>query len=98
MTHGMWRLTVWPTSAKTERFGVCMKPRHFSLRFFLFSGLLFLLFGVLTLAAPNALAFSGKIREFAVPTAGSQPYDITAGAPGEPLFVERGGDKNWETH
>ena len=70
-----------------------MKPRHFSLRFFLFGGLLSLLICVLTLAAPSALALSGKIRLFAVPTAGSTPNGITAGPDGNLWFTEVIGNK-----
>jgi hypothetical protein len=69
-----------------------MQPRHFSLRFFLFGGLLSLLICVLTLAAPTALALSGKIREFAVPTANSGPLDITAGPDGNLWFTETSGN------
>ena len=61
-----------------------MKPRLFSL----FGGLLCLLIGLLTLMAPSALALSGKIREFAVPTAGSVPLEITAGPNGAIWFTE----------
>src|SRR2546426_7288849 len=85
---------VWPRSAQTERCGVHMKQRHFSRRFFLFGGLLSLLICVLTLAAPSALALSGKIREFAIPTAGSLPEGITAGAAGNLLVTATGGTKN----
>ena len=73
---------------QTERFGVRMQQRHFSLRFFLFAGLLSLLLCVLTLTAPAALALSGKIREFAVPTAFSAPFGITAGPDGNLWFTE----------
>ena len=65
-----------------------MKPRHFSLRFSLFSGLLCLLIGLLTLTASSALALSGKIREFAIPTAGSVPLEITKGPDGAIWFTE----------
>lgn len=65
-----------------------MKPRHFSLRFSLFGGLLCLLIGLLTLTAHSALALSGKIREFAIPTAGSGPVGITAGPDGNLRFTE----------
>jgi virginiamycin B lyase len=65
-----------------------MKQRHFSLRFFIFGGLLSLLIGMLTLAAPSALALSGKITEFATPTTGSQPTWITAGPDGNLWFTE----------
>src|SRR6266566_3707810 len=68
-----------------------MKQRHFSLRFSLFGGLLSLLICVLTLTAPAALAFSGKIREFAVPTAGSSPAGITVGPDGDLWFAEAAG-------
>ena len=78
---------------RTERFGVCMKQRHFSLRFSLFSGLLCLLICVLTLAAPTALALSGKIREFPIPTASSHPDGITAGPDGNLWFTEEVGNK-----
>src|SRR5438132_13086703 len=84
---------VWPRSAQTERCGVHMKQRHFLRRFFLFGGLLSLLICVLTLAAPSALALSGKIREFAIPTAGSLPEGITAGPDGNLWFTETGGNK-----
>ena len=67
---------------------MCMKPRHFSLRFSLFGGLLCLLIGLLTLTAPSALALSGKIREFPIPTAGSGPLQITAGPDGALWFTE----------
>ena len=70
-----------------------MKPRHFSRRFFLFGGLLSLLLCVLTLAAPNALALSGKIREFVIPTASSDPDGITAGPDGNLWFTEFQGNK-----
>ena len=78
---------------QTERFGVRMQQRHFSLRFFLFAGLLSLLLCVLTLTAPAALALSGKIREFAVPTAFSAPFGITAGPDGNLWFTEFNGNK-----
>ena len=65
-----------------------MKPRHFSLRFSLLGGLLCLLISLLTLWAPSALALSGKIREFAVPTAGSVPLEITKGPDGAIWFTE----------
>ena len=65
-----------------------MQPRHFSLRFFLFGALLSLLIGVVTLTAPTALALSGKIREFAVPTDFSVPTGITAGRDGNLWFTE----------
>src|SRR5258708_4556113 len=84
---------VWPRSGQTERLGVCMQPRHFSLRFFLFGGLLSLLICMLTLTAPTALALSGKIREFAVPTANSGPLDITAGPDGNLWFTEQNGNQ-----
>jgi virginiamycin B lyase len=70
-----------------------MKPRHFSRRFSLFTGMLCLLIGVLTLTAPSALALSGKIREFAVPTAGSLPIGITAGPDGNLWFTEFAGNQ-----
>jgi streptogramin lyase len=70
-----------------------LKAHHFSLRFSLLLGLLCLLIGVLTFAAPSALALSGKIREFAVPTAGSSPSGITAGPDGNLWFTEPGGNK-----
>ena len=70
-----------------------MKQRHISLRFSLFAGLLSLLICVLTLADPTALALSGKIREFAVPTANSGPLDITAGPDGNLWFTEGFGNK-----
>src|SRR6266700_4797254 len=78
---------------RTERFGVGMKQRHISLRFSLFAGLLSLLICVLTLAAPSALALSGKIREFAVPTANSRPVGITAGPDGALWFTENNTNK-----
>src|SRR5206468_208427 len=78
---------------QTERFGVRMQQRHFSLRFFLFAGLLSLLLCVLTLTAPAALALSGKIREVAVPTAFSAPFGITAGPDGNLWFTEANGNK-----
>jgi virginiamycin B lyase len=65
-----------------------MKQHHFSRRFSLFIGLLSLLIGVLTMMAPAALALSGKIREFAVPTADSRPAFITAGPDGNLWFTE----------
>jgi virginiamycin B lyase len=65
-----------------------MKPRHFSPRLSLLGGLLCLLIGLLTLSAPSALALSGKIREFATPTAGSVPLEITAGPDGALWFTE----------
>lgn len=40
-------------------------------------------------SAPSAWALSGKIREFAVPTANSEPGDITAGPDGNLWFTER---------
>ena len=70
-----------------------MKPRHFSLRFFLFGGLLCLLIGLLTLTAPGALALSGKIREFPIPTAGSVPIGITAGPDDTLWFTESNTDQ-----
>jgi len=70
-----------------------MKQRHISLRFSLFAGLLSLLICVLTLAAPSALALSGKIREFAVPTANSRPVGITAGPDGALWFTENNTNK-----
>src|SRR5947209_15279215 len=84
---------VWPRSAQTERCGVRMKQRHFSRRFFLFGGLLSLLICVLTFAAPSALALSGKIREFAIPTASSDPGGITAGPDGNLWFTEQDASK-----
>ena len=78
---------------QTERFGVRMQQRHFSLRFFLFAGLLSLLLCVLTLTAPAALALSGKIREVAVPTAGSGLVGITAGPDGNLWFTEQNASK-----
>src|SRR5258708_18959261 len=84
------RSTVWPIAGQTERLDVHMKPRHFSLRFPLWGGLLCLLLCVLTLTAPAALALSGKIREFALPTAGV-PVGITAGPDGNLWFAEEGG-------
>ena len=78
---------------QTERFGVRMQQRHFSLRFFLFAGLLSLLLCVLTLTAPAALALSGKIREVAVPTAfTSGLFGITAGPDGNLWFTEEHGN------
>ena len=65
-----------------------MKQRHFSLGFFLFGTLLSLFIGVLTLAAPSALALSGKIREYQVPTANSYPEGITTGPDGNLWFTE----------
>lgn len=65
-----------------------MKQHHFSRRFFLFGGLLSLLICMVTLAAPTALALSGKIREFPPPTANSGPYGITAGPAGNLWFTE----------
>jgi hypothetical protein len=65
-----------------------MKQLHFSLGFFLFGGLLCLLISMLTLAAPSALALSGKIREFALPTANSLPDGITTGPNGNLWFTE----------
>ncbi|HEX6478082.1 MAG TPA: hypothetical protein VF043_04490 [Ktedonobacteraceae bacterium] len=75
-----------------------MQPRHFSLRFSLFGGLLSLLIGVLTLAAPSALALSGKISEFAVPTANSFPIGITAGPDGNMWFTESDGNQIGQLH
>ena len=63
-----------------------MKRRCFSLRTFLFVRLVCLL-SVLT-----ALALSGKIREFAVPTASSFPEGITAGPDGNLWFTEIDGN------
>lgn len=65
-----------------------MKQRRFSLRFSLLMGLLCLLICLLTIAAPSALALSGKIREFVVPTVISQPTNITAGPDGNLWFTE----------
>src|SRR5437588_106152 len=70
-----------------------MNLRHFSPRFFLFGALLCLLIGMLTVAAPSALALSGKIREFAVPTANSFLRGITAGPDGNLWFTELAADK-----
>jgi len=71
-----------------------MKQHHFSRRFFLFIGMLCLLIGVLTLAAPSVLALSGKIREFPITTAiNSQPVGITAGPDGNLWFTEEHGNK-----
>ena len=65
-----------------------MKQCHFSLRFFLFGGMLCLLICVVTLAAPSAESLSGKIREFPIPTAGSDPVGITAGPDGTLWFTQ----------
>ena len=65
-----------------------MKQRRFSHRFSLFIGLLSLFICVVTLTAPTALALSGKIREFPLPTANSGPYGITAGPDGNLWFTE----------
>jgi hypothetical protein len=65
-----------------------MKQRRFSLRFSLFVGLLSLLICVVALTAPIALALSGKIREFPIPTANSAPVGITAGPDGNLWFTE----------
>jgi virginiamycin B lyase len=65
-----------------------MKQHHFSHRFSLLVGFLSLLICVLTFAAPTALALSGKISEFAVPTANSSPDFITAGPDGNLWFTE----------
>src|SRR5260370_24523229 len=81
------RNAVGPIAGQTERLDVRMKPRHFSLRFSLFGGLLSLLICVLAFAAPTALALSGKITEFALPKAGSAPAGITAGPHGNPSFT-----------
>jgi len=53
---------------------------------------------VLTLATPSALALSGKIREFPVLTANSQPADITAGPDGNLWFTEFLGNKIGQLH
>jgi hypothetical protein len=91
--EGIFSPAVWPRSGQTERTGVRMKQHHFSRRFSLFIGLLSLLIGVLTMMAPAALALSGKIREFAVPTADSRPAFITAGPDGNLWFTEEAANK-----
>lgn len=65
-----------------------MKQRHFSPRLSLLAGLLSLICAVTT-----AWALSGKIIEFAVPTANSGPFGITAGPDSALWFTEPGGDK-----
>jgi streptogramin lyase len=62
-----------------------MKQRHFSPRLSLLAGLLSLICAVTT-----AWALSGKIIEFAVPTANSGPFGITAGPDGNIWFTEAG--------
>jgi len=98
----VWKVSlsppVWLTAGQTERFGVRMKPRHFSLRFSLFIGLLSLLICVVTLTAPTALALSGKIREFAVPTANSAPVGIATGPDGNLWFTEINGNQIGQLH
>jgi hypothetical protein len=67
-----------------------MKQRHFSHRFTLFGGLLSLLCVVTPTAA---LALTGRIIEFPVPTANSTPHFITAGPDGNIWFTEFLGNK-----
>ncbi|MGH6796672.1 MAG: virginiamycin B lyase family protein, partial [Methylocella sp.] len=67
-----------------------MKQHHISHRFSLFAGLLSLLIFGATLTA--ALALSGMIIEFPIPTAGSEPVGITAGPDGNLWFTESHGN------
>jgi virginiamycin B lyase len=75
-----------------------MKLRHFASRCSLFAGFLCLLLCVLTLAAPSALAFSGKFREYPTPTANSYPIGITAGPDRAVWFTEFSANKIGQLH
>src|SRR5438093_314399 len=78
---------------RTERFGVGMKQRHISLRFSRFGGLPCLLISVVALAARRPVALAGEVREFAIPTAGSEPAGITAGPDRNLWFTEFNANK-----
>src|SRR5229473_2524235 len=73
---------------KNRLLTVSMKQRRPLHRFSLFIGLLSLLISVVALTPPTALAISGKIQEFPIPTATSDTFGITAGPDGNLWFTE----------
>jgi virginiamycin B lyase len=52
----------------------------------------------LLISVLTALALSGKIREFPIPTADSQPVGITAGPDGNLWFTELRGNNIGQLH
>src|SRR6266851_3559054 len=77
---------------KNRLLTVSMKQRRSLHCFSLLIGLLSLLISEVTLA-PTALAISGKIQEFPIPTTDSESFDITAGPDGNLWFTEFNGNK-----
>src|SRR5229473_2973862 len=77
---------------KNRLLTVSMKQRRPLHRFSLFIGLLSLLISVVALTPPTALAISGKIQEFPIPTATSDTFGITAGPDGNLWFTEFNGN------
>ena len=70
-----------------------MRVSHFCTLFIKLSFMVVTLVGVLGLTVPIALAASGSISEFRIPTADSFPGDIVKGPDGANWFTEIEGNK-----